>query len=137
YESVVRDIRAQMNLAMPEAMAPQLARAVALLAGAWPARRTPSVDDEAGWRHDIHAELRVLYAPHVRASGTVLDGVTAHERVVPGQTVDVDATVWNAGSRPAVVSLMLDVNGWSAGSSAPITIAPQSVSTHRFNLRIP
>ena len=113
FAALVDSARRQLNPWRPAAIVPLLARAAAAL----PA--------------DAGEQRRVLERSLAEAAGVVLDAVSDDDILVPGESVQVEGTVWNAGDATVQVDA-LDVAapaGWtvqrldlSGGAVAPGTL---------------
>ena len=113
FAALVDSARRQLNPWRPVAIVPLLARAAAAL----PA--------------DVAEQRRVLERSLAEAAGVVLDAVADDDILVPGERVQVEGTVWNAGDATVQVDA-LDVSapaGWtvqrldlSGGAVAPGTL---------------
>ena len=118
YAAVIDSARARLNPAHPEAIVPLLARARRELAGSDSSQRL--LLDEA----------------LATAAGVAIDGAADDGIVIPGERVQVEATVWNAG--PGAVTLdgidLAAPSGWKVervdASTSPV--APGTVATRRF-----
>lgn len=102
----------------------------------------------AGEPSNAAAELRFRLAAEradarealTRAAGIELDAVSSRERVVPGDTFTVSASVWNGGDgqvRLAELTPELPT-GWEAEPLDPLppAIAPGQVATRGFRVRV-
>jgi LmbE family N-acetylglucosaminyl deacetylase len=139
YDSAALAARAAFDPLRPDALVPVLARAVRALAAA----ESALPDSPAG------APLRAYAADAVDAAdaladaaGLVFDAVASREQVVPGDSVDIDVTAWNGGSRPVTLDALslLAPAGWPVtpmGARGPAPLAPGTLETRRFRVLVP
>ena len=124
FAALVDSARRQLNPWRPAAVVPLLARAARTLP------LVPEADDQR----------RLLEQALADAAGVALDAVADDDILVPGERVQVDASVWNAGDGPVQVDA-LDVTapaGWTVqrldltGGQA----APGSLLARRFAVTV-
>jgi LmbE family N-acetylglucosaminyl deacetylase len=136
YDSVTRHIAANIDLRAPGGTVPLLARAVTLLQSADNLLEGSSSD----LRHEIDAETLDVSDALARAAGVVFDAVADQERVVPGQTFNVDITIWNGGAQAIEVrnAVPLVPKGWqvASDSSRSTAIAAGTLLTRRFRVTV-
>jgi len=150
YDDVVPTIRAAFNPLDPGALVPHLARAVALLeradqllAGATTAPAS-GTDPAAELRFHLAAELDDARAALARAGGVLLDAIASSERIVPGQTIEAELTLWNGGAFPLAVARLepdLPAN-WAVtpldrAADNVVSLAPGAILRRRFRIAIP
>jgi len=118
YAALIDSARARLNPSHPDAIVPLLARARHELGGA-----------DSGQQALLDQTLAV-------AAGVALDGAADDGIVIPGERVQIEATVWNSG--PGGVTLDgIDVAtpaGWKVEriDAATSPVAPGTVATRRF-----
>jgi len=125
FLALIDTARARLTLWRPAAILPYLARAHALLPAAGETERRATLE-------------RAMAA----AAGVSLDAVTEDGIVAAGETLQVEATVWNAGpAEVAVRELTLAAPaGWTVAAldSGPLAaVAPGDVVTRRFAVSVP
>ena len=125
FLALIDTARARLTPWQPAAILPYLARAYALLPAAGEAERRATLE-------------RAIAA----AAGVSLDAVTEDGVVAAGETLHVEATVWNAGpAEVAVRELTLAAPaGWTVAAldSGPLAaVAPGAVVTRRFAVSVP
>jgi LmbE family N-acetylglucosaminyl deacetylase len=138
YEERVARARDRFNPLAPAALVPELAGAVALLARAR-AEPMPASQPELAFR--IAAEHEKATQALWLAAGLVLDAIAEEETVVPGQEFQLALTLWNGGSAPVDVRSLEPrlPAGWRAEplDALPGTLAPSTIATRRFRVRVP
>ena len=118
YAALIDSARTRLNPSHPDAIVPLLARARHELGGA------------------DSAQQALLDQTLAAAAGVALDGAADDGIVIPGERVQIEATVWNSG--PGVVTLDgIDVAtpaGWKVEriDAATSPVAPGTVATRRF-----
>lgn len=139
YRDAVLRARSEFGLD-PEAIAPHLVDARRHLAAASrSASGDPTIDMVLGSR------LAVVDRAIMAATGVSFDVRADDDLVVPGQSVDVVAQLWNGGSRELVMpETVLDVPAdWSAslraseGMGADGSVAPGGVATWTYEVEVP
>ena len=125
FLALIDTARARLTPWQPAATLPYLVRAHALLPASGEAER----------RATLERAIAI-------AAGVSLDAVTADGIVAAGERLEVEATVWNAGSADAVVAdlAVAAPPGWTvvALDSAPLAaVAPGAVVTRRFAVSVP
>ncbi|HEU4884047.1 MAG TPA: NEW3 domain-containing protein, partial [Longimicrobium sp.] len=146
YQQQVEALRAHFNPLQPHASAAGLLEALRTLRLAYDSLpRTNGVADLAS---DILDEIEDVNDAAVTALGIVVDGVASDARVAPGQTVDVEISLWNGGADAIEVrELGPEMSGdrrWHAepadsltGSVDPIPVAPGALLTKRWRAHVP
>jgi LmbE family N-acetylglucosaminyl deacetylase len=132
YLALVDSARARLNPARPGAIVPLLARALGAL----------GVGDAA------LEQRAILEQALAAAAGVSIDGVADDGIVIAGESLHVEATVWNAGAGAVALS-GIDVTapaGWTvvpldAAPPAPPApagspVAPGTVGTRRFTVTV-
>jgi LmbE family N-acetylglucosaminyl deacetylase len=127
FVALIDSARARLNPWFPAAILPYLTRAArALTAG-------PGEDEQRA----------LLERAIAQAAGVVVDGVADDAIVIPGQRLQVDATVWNAGADSTVRLEDLQITGpveWVVSAPADVgagAVAPGTVLTRRFTVTVP
>jgi LmbE family N-acetylglucosaminyl deacetylase len=141
YEALADRLRREANPLAPDTLVPDLARALGLLgrADAEAARAGGRAGD---LRLRLAAETEDVRAALAGAAGVKLDAVSAAARLVPGQTVDVELSLWNGGGRPMQVASLAPSlpAGWSAEAVDSLPSGPVAAGalvTRRFHVRLP
>ncbi|HEX6370188.1 MAG TPA: PIG-L family deacetylase [Longimicrobium sp.] len=146
YQQQVEAVRARFNPLDPRASAAGLLEALGTL---WMARDSlPRTNGVADLSSDIMDEILKVQEAAVSALGLVIDGVASDARLAPGQTVDVEVTLWNGGAEPIRVrSLTPGMHAgrdWSAtpvdtvpGPGVEATVAPGALLTQRWKVHVP
>ncbi|HEX8696593.1 MAG TPA: PIG-L family deacetylase [Longimicrobium sp.] len=141
YRAALEELGRVANPLRPDGLVPPLARLVGALET--PAAPGGRVDPDSLAVHaDRHAgELRDAREALALAAGLVLDAVSNDARVVPGQEVALEVSLWNGGARPVTVdSLAPELPaGWTAAALDPLpaSVAPGALATRRFRVRVP
>ena len=146
YQRRVDEIRARFNPLDPRASANELLRALNSLRVALDS--LPRTNGVAELHDDIAAEMDKVQEAAVAALGIVIDAVAGDARLAPGQTVDLEVTVWNGGAEPlrilggGVGPDMPYGRDWSAvpvaGSPAPPeVVAPGALGTWKWTVHVP
>ena len=121
--AVIDSARTRLNPLRPQLIAPLLMRALVLLP------------------LDSTEQRMLLESATANAARVILDAVADDEIVTPGQRLQVEVTVWNAGD--ALVELeAVDVrtrDGWEVQrlDAAASALQPGAVATRRFVLVVP
>ncbi len=105
YAVLVDSARAQLNPSRPGAVAPLLARALRELG-----------DADSGQQAMLQEALAA-------ATGVVIDGFADDGIVIPGERVQVETNVWNAGVDPAVTIEGIELSvpaGWKVERLDPV-----------------
>jgi len=124
YLALLDSARARLNPSRPAAILPLLARALRELGDADPEQR--------------EALERALAA----AAGVAIDGVADDGIVTPGERIEVEATVWNAGGGAGAVTLAgIDVTApadWKVErlDAASSPVPPGTLATRRFAVTV-
>jgi LmbE family N-acetylglucosaminyl deacetylase len=144
YQQQVEAIRARFNPLDPRASAAGLLEAVSTLHVAFDS--LPATNGVADLSEDIVAEIAKVDEAAVTALGLVIDAVASDARVAPGQTVDVEITLWNGGAAPISVrdltpDLLPDPR-WSTdpvgdGPAEDPVVAPGALLTRRWRVQVP
>lgn len=143
YEARVGRIRAAFNPLRPDAIVDDLGRAVALLdRAAGEAREAPLAGPESDrLARRITAERADAAAALTRAAGLVLDAEAEDARLVPGQSLTVELSLWNGGQRAVRVDRLEPVvpAGWTAEplDALPAEAAPGTLVRRRFRVQLP
>ncbi len=122
FAALIDTARTRLNPAHPDAIVPLLARARRELAGS-----------------DSSQQL-LLEQALAAAAGVAIDGAADDGVVIPGERVQVEATVWNAGQ--GAVSLdgidLAAPPGWKVErvDAATSPVSPGSVATRRFAVTV-
>ncbi len=118
YVAQVDSARAQLNPTRPDAIVPLLGRALR----------------ELGDRDT--AQTAMLSEALAAAAGVVVDGVADDGIVIPGERLQVEATVWNAGGTAVTLDeiALSAPAGWKVERLDPTAspVAPGTVATRRF-----
>ena len=138
YDRAVAEARLAANVLHPDALVDPLAAAV---------RALPSMSADApGARHALRlaadAERQQAEQALALAAGLELDAIADDERIVPGQELGVEVTLWNGGSRPVTVTALEPVlpEGWTATAGDPAPqgeVAPGALVRRRYRVRVP
>ena len=148
YQQQVETVRSRFNPLEPRASAAGLLDALRTLRLALDSLpRTNGVADLAS---DVLDEIGDVEAAAVTALGIVVDGVASDARVAPGQTVEVEVTVWNGGGdalRIRGVGPGMQDRGWSAvpvpAAGVPAAgepsgvVAPGALSSWKWRVEVP
>ena len=143
YDEIALRLRSELNAFAPDRLLPDLARALRLLrqADSLLARGNAAGPREA-LRFLIAAEQEDAQAALARAAGLKFDVVAGDERIVPGETLQLELTLWNGGARPAYVRAIEPAlpAGWQATPLDPLPagpLQPGALLTRRFEVRVP
>jgi LmbE family N-acetylglucosaminyl deacetylase len=122
YAALIDSARARLNPSRPGAIVPLLARALRALG-----------DADAEQRETLERALAA-------AAGVAIDGFTDDGIVIPGEQLQVETTVWNAGAWPVRIGA-IDLTappGWTVAplDAAAATVAPGNVATRRFTVTV-
>jgi len=122
YAALIDSARARLNPSHPEVIVPLLARARRELGGA-----------DSGQQALLDQALAA-------AAGVALDGAADDGIVIPGERVQVEATLWNAGREPVTLD-GIDVAapaGWKVErvDAATSPVAAGTVATRRFAVTV-
>lgn len=147
YERQVEAIRGAFNPLDPGSIVPALAAASAGLESAAATFRERSITEGPAGEalRDLHFHLVdevAELADALRAAANVtLDVVAGDELVVPGQTFDLDLSVWNGGTDPIEAEAgPLLPPGWiavPAGDPAPLVVEPGERVVARWWVTVP
>lgn len=143
YEALAERVRAAFNPLRPDALVDDLGRAVALLdRAAGEAREAPLAGAESDrLRGRIAAERADASAALVQAAGLVLDAEAEDARLVPGQSLTVELSLWNGGRRAVRADRLEPMlpAGWTAEplDALPAAVAPGTLVRRRFRVQLP
>ncbi|HET7790981.1 MAG TPA: PIG-L family deacetylase [Gemmatimonadales bacterium] len=123
YTALIDSARHALQPFAPRAVVPYLARALAALGDKNPEQR------------------RILEGALADASGTTLDAAGDDGIVIPGQRLQVEATLWNAGDSAITLDTIWASlpAGWSAQPfdlPARAALAPGTIVTRRFVITV-
>ena len=123
YAVLLDSARAQLNPSRPGAVAPLLARALRELG-----------DADSGQQAMLQEALAA-------ATGVVIDGFADDGIVIPGERVQVETNVWNAGVDPAVTIEGIELSvpaGWKVERLDPVAspVPPGTLATRRFAVTV-
>ena len=143
YRQQVETVRSRFNPLEPRASAAGLLQALRTLRLALDS--LPRSGGAADLSFDILDEIEDVEAAAVTALGVVIDGVASDARVAPGQTVEVEVTVWNGGGdalRIRSVGPGTQDRGWSAlpvpAEADPSgVVAPGALSSWKWRVEVP
>lgn len=141
YQATTDDARRVFNPLLPAQVVPFLMEATRILdeAAALAANLGEGPTGELGFqlaveREQLHDALR-------RAAEVELDVIASDETPVPGQTFQLEVTLWNGGYQAlAVTSLEPSLpEGWKAEARepAPATVEPDALVRRRFDVTVP
>lgn len=135
YDSLIASARERLSAYSSDAVASVLAVAVRELTDIRPAIRAEKLAFAVGKEHA--AAQRAL----LQAAGVVIDAVSSTETIVPGTTLMLDVSVWNAGQRPVRIAGLSPAvhRGWRVErtDSAADSIAPATMVTWRYKIAVP
>jgi LmbE family N-acetylglucosaminyl deacetylase len=122
FRALIDSARARLNPYAPDALVPVLARAAARLG---PGDEEPRA---------------ILDGAIANAAGLVVDGVADDGIVIPGERVQIEVSVWNAGLAPVPVDAV-DIeapDGWRVDRVDPGTgtVAPNTMLVRRFAVTV-
>jgi LmbE family N-acetylglucosaminyl deacetylase len=144
YQRQVEEVRARFNPLDPRASATGLLQALNTLRLARDS--LPRTNGVADLAHDVAGEVDKVQAAAVMALGLVIDAVASDARLAPGQTAELEVSVWNGGADAvrihAVGPEMHYGPDWSAlpvpEDAAPRgTVAPGTLSAWKWTVRVP
>ncbi|HEU0297991.1 MAG TPA: PIG-L family deacetylase [Longimicrobium sp.] len=144
YQRQVEAVRARFNPLEPRASAAALVEALGTLRAALDS--LPHTNGVAELTADILHEIGKAEEAAATALGLVIDAVASDARVAPGQTVEVEITLWNGGTEPIRVRdlgpWMPRDPRWSAepvegDPEAPQTVAAGALASHRWRVHVP
>ncbi|HEX5870783.1 MAG TPA: PIG-L family deacetylase [Longimicrobium sp.] len=143
YQQQVEAVRAGFNPLEPRASAAGLLEGLRTLRLALDS--LPRTNGVAELAYDVMDEMDDVQAAALGALGIVVDAVATDARLAPGQTVDVEVTVWNGGGdalRIHHLSPEMPHRGWSAlpvpGDAGPAgVVAPGALSTWKWRVEVP
>jgi LmbE family N-acetylglucosaminyl deacetylase len=122
FRALIDSARARLNPYAPDGIAPFLARALSLLG---------PEDGE---------QRAILEGALANAANVVVDGVADDGIVIPGERVQVEVSVWNAGAAPVPVDAIefAAPAGWRIDQVEPATgtVAPNTLLTRRFAVTV-
>jgi LmbE family N-acetylglucosaminyl deacetylase len=122
YAALIDSARARLNPSRPGAIVPLLVRALRALG-----------DGDAEQREGLQRALAA-------AAGVAIDGFADDGIVIPGERLQVETTVWNAGATTVQIDA-IDVSAPSGWTVAPLDaagadVAAGSVATRRFAVTV-
>jgi LmbE family N-acetylglucosaminyl deacetylase len=136
YERTIGEAVARFDGFRPAALVPSLTRALALLDRA----QGDADRDEGELPFELRQEREELEAAIWRAAGLRLDAVVDDELVVPGQSFELDASLWNGGEDAIQVTSLEPAlpAGWTAEPRDPLPgpIPAGAIATRRFLVRV-
>ncbi len=122
----------------PDSLVPLLGR---MVRGLETSRSTEGRDDGGRFAAGVEGELRDAREALALAAGVVIDAVSDDARIVPGQELTVDLSLWNGGSAAVAVDSLTPAlpAGWTATTADPLpaTVAPGALVTRKFRVRVP
>lgn len=127
FAALIDSARAGLNPAHPGRIVPLLARALDALG--------------TGGGESGADQREILAGAIAAAAGVSIDGVTDDGIVIPGETLDVETTVWNAGAAPVSLDAM-DVSapaGWTVrpgGGAGAGPVAAGALATRAFAVTV-
>jgi LmbE family N-acetylglucosaminyl deacetylase len=131
---------ARRRVSTPElaSTVPPIARALAELRSA----RTLVREGDGGTGMLLDEKIALGETALAAAAEVAIDAVAVREVVAPGESLDVAASVWNAGAqRVEVASVVLESpDGWSVTASAPSgirTVAPGALEEWKLAASVP
>jgi hypothetical protein len=134
YDRIAAAVRAGATELDPGATVDRLSQAVRLLQSALP-------NAAAADTFRIARELADAERALALAQGVEVDAVADAQRVVPGQELGVELSVWNGGTTPVSVAALEPrlPTGWTATASDPLPgdVAPGAIVRRRFRVRVP
>ncbi|HEX4574460.1 MAG TPA: NEW3 domain-containing protein, partial [Gemmatimonadales bacterium] len=135
YPALIDSARARLNPARPGTIVPVLARALHELGS------EPAAQGAGSREGDAVAEQRETLARALAvAAGVVVDGVADDGIVIPGEQLQVETTVWNAGADavPLVSIAVTAPPGWGVTAVArpDAGVAPGRVATGRYAVTV-
>jgi LmbE family N-acetylglucosaminyl deacetylase len=144
YQQQVEAVRAHFNPLEPRASTAGLLEALRTLRLAHDS--LPRTNGVADISSDIMDETADVEAAAVTALGVVVDAVASDARVAPGQTVDVDVTVWNGGADALLIRSLgpgMRDRGWSAlpvpadADPSGAVVAAGALSSWKWRVEVP
>jgi LmbE family N-acetylglucosaminyl deacetylase len=144
YQQQAEAIRARFNPLDPRASATGLLEALGTLRLALDS--LPRTNGVADISADILDEMDDLEAAAVTALGIVVDAVASDARLAPGQTVDVDVTVWNGGADSLrILTLGPAMHAGRDWSGEPVpedaepagVVAPGELFSRKWRINVP
>jgi len=138
YDRAIADARRAANVLDPDALVDPLAAAVRALGA--PEQRGDGA--AFGLPFTVANEARQAEQALAMAAGLELDAVADDERIVPGQELGVEVTLWNGGDRAVTVSALEPrlPAGWTAIAQDDLPageVAPGTLVRRRFRVRVP
>jgi LmbE family N-acetylglucosaminyl deacetylase len=135
YGARVARLKETASVLNPSALVPALAEALGALRGA--RAETPAA------RFRAAAETADAEAALAQAAGVVLGAVADDARLVPGQELMLELSLWNGGDAPVSIASLAPVlpAGWTAtaadSAAMPGQVAPGALVARRFRVRVP
>jgi LmbE family N-acetylglucosaminyl deacetylase len=141
YGAAVAEVRAKGNPLAPAAVVAPLARLVRTLPAGLALGANTAMGGAAEFAFRAEGERRDAEAALALAQGVVLDAVASDARIVLGQELTLDLSLWNGGEIAVAVDSLAPVlpAGWTAvraDSSAAAEVAPGALLTRRFRVRV-
>ncbi len=122
FRALIDSARARLNPYAPDALVPVLARASAALGP------------------EDREQRAILDGAIANAAGLVVDGTADDAIVIPGERLQVEVALWNAGAAPVPVDGVdiLAPDGWRVDriDAATGTVAPNTVLVRRFAVTV-
>jgi LmbE family N-acetylglucosaminyl deacetylase len=142
YQQQVEAVRARFNPLDPRASATGLLEALQTLRLA--SDSLPRTNGVAELSADIADEVAQVEEAAVMALGIVIDGVANDARIAPGQTLEVEITLWNGGAdsvrvRGLTPGMPHDA-GWSAavgGGDGDTVVPAGGLLTRKWSVQVP
>ena len=141
YRALVQRAREELGLD-PSVIVPHLAEALDHLVRA---RREVGAAADIEFATALAHKQRVATRALMAASGIVFDVTVADDLIVPGQTVRLQAQLWNGGKTPLITPGIQFVSraGWEIewasldGLDAAAGVAPGTLATWTYDLTVP
>jgi LmbE family N-acetylglucosaminyl deacetylase len=99
-----------------------------------------SADAKADLAFHFRAERADVDAALVRAAGLVFEATVDDARIVPGQTFELELTLWNGGDDTVAIRALEPTlpSGWTTTplDEAPAVLEPSSIVTRRFRVDV-
>jgi LmbE family N-acetylglucosaminyl deacetylase len=128
--------RAAMGGVRTASVVPHLSDALGLL------RRAVELAGQGGAERErlrtaLGDEDRRLGSALLAAAGVIVEAFTDDDLVVPGQSLEIDVEVWNAGAGTVEVRRITLYTPAGAQDGPPFTVSPATLVRHRFQAAIP
>ncbi len=135
FDSLIVAAQAQLSPYNTQQSSAVVAKALSQIAAAVPGIRNDDV------RFRAENEVRQTSRALLQSAGIVIDALADAESIVPGSTVRLDLTVWNAGRQPVRIAQLepLLPAGWrfERTDSSAAALAPGALATRRFRVSVP